>query len=120
MGRGRDLTSNERTVVAMNIKRFWNYETKQINHGKVKDIMKLCAASGVTCGKTVVKDISREMKLQEEFNNTLFVETGQVSGLDFSPNRKGKCGRLSKLTDAVKENYRSIIQRYVGGTRNRF
>jgi hypothetical protein len=71
----------------------------------------LCAASGVTCGKTGVKDISREMKLQEEFNNTLYVETGQVSGLDFSPNRKGKCGRLSKLTDAVKENYRSIISK---------
>ena len=29
MGRGRDLTSNERTIVAMNIKRFWNYERGQ-------------------------------------------------------------------------------------------
>ena len=59
----------------MNIKRFWNYEKKQINHGKVKEIMKLSAASGVPVGKTVVGDIAREMKLQEEINNTLFVET---------------------------------------------
>ena len=36
----------------MNIKRFWNYEKKQINHGKVKEIMKLSAASGVPVGKT--------------------------------------------------------------------
>ena len=69
MGRGRDLTSSERTVVAMSIKRFWNYEKKQVNHGKVKEIMKLSAASGVPAGKTVVGDIAREMKLQEELNN---------------------------------------------------
>ena len=41
MGRGRDLTANERAAVAMNIKRFWNYDKKQTNHGKVKEIMKL-------------------------------------------------------------------------------
>jgi hypothetical protein len=92
MGRGRDLTANERAAVAMNIKRFWNYDKKQINHGKVKEIMKLSTASGVTCGKTVVKDIAREMKLQEEFNKQLFSETGHVSGLDFSPNfRRHRC-----------------------------
>ena len=51
--------ANERAVVAMNIKRFWNYDKKQINHGKVKEIMKLSTASGVTCGKTVVNDIAR-------------------------------------------------------------
>ena len=41
MGRGRDLTSNERTIVGMNIKRFWNYDKKQINHGKIKDIINI-------------------------------------------------------------------------------
>ena len=66
MGRGRDLTSNERTIVGMNVKRFWNYDKKQINHGKIKDIMKLCAASGVTCGKTVVQDISRGKRRRRE------------------------------------------------------
>ena len=66
MGRGRDLTSNERTIVGMNIKRFSNYDKKQINHGKIKDIMKLCAASGVTCGKTVVQDISRGKRRRRE------------------------------------------------------
>ena len=49
MGRGRDLTSNERTIVAMNIKRFWNLEKKQIMHGKVFEIRKLSAQSGVPC-----------------------------------------------------------------------
>jgi hypothetical protein len=52
--------------------------------------MKLLATSGVTCGKTFVKDISQEMRRHEEFNNTIFVVTGQVSRLDFSPNRKFK------------------------------
>jgi hypothetical protein len=47
MGRGRDLTSNESTIVAMNIRRFWNYEKKLINHGKVKDIIKVVC--GIRC-----------------------------------------------------------------------
>jgi hypothetical protein len=48
----------------------------------------MCATSGVSCGKTFE---TREMKRYEEFNNTIFVQTGRISGLDFSPNRKFKC-----------------------------
>jgi hypothetical protein len=88
MGRGGDLTSNERTtIVGMNKTRFKNYDKKQINRGNIKAIMKLRATSGVTCGKAFVKVISQEMKRHEEFNNTIFVVTGQVSRLDFSPNK---------------------------------
>jgi hypothetical protein len=43
------------------------------------------------------------MKLQEQKNDEVFAETGQVSGLDFTPNKKEKCGRPSKLTEEVKE-----------------
>ena len=69
MGRGGDLTSNERTtIVGMNITRFKNYGKKQINRGNIKVIMKLRSTSGGTCGKTFVQDISQEMKCHEEFN----------------------------------------------------
>ena len=35
MGKGRDLTTPERAIVHSKIKQFWNYEKKQIMHGKV-------------------------------------------------------------------------------------
>jgi len=52
------------------------------------------------------------MKAQELASDQIFEETGEVAGLDFTSNRVGKCGRLSQLTDAVKEVYREIISRY--------
>ena len=112
MGRGRDLTTTERAMVHSKIKIFWDYENKKIKHGKVFEIRKLCAQSGVPCSGITVKRIAGEMKLQEQKNDEVFAENGQVSGLDFTPNRKGNCGRISKLTEEVKEAYRNIIQRY--------
>ena len=112
MGKGRDLTTQERAVVHTKIKQFWNYEKKQIMHGKVLEIRKLSAESGVPCSERTVKRIAGEMKLQEQMNYEVYAETGQVGGLDFTPNKKGKCGRISKLTEVVKEAYRTIIQRY--------
>ena len=52
------------------------------------------------------------MKAQELESDQIFEETGEVAGLDFTSNRVGQCGRISQLTDAVKEVYREIISRY--------
>jgi hypothetical protein len=112
MGRGRDLTTMERAMVHSKIKIFWDYENKKIKHGKVFEIRKLSAQSGVPCSGITVKRIAQEMKLQEQKNDEVFAENGQVSGLDFTPNRKGNCGRKTLLTEEVKEAYRTIIQRY--------
>ena len=103
MGKGKDLSGEERAIVHSKIKQFWNYDKKQIMHGKVFEIRKLSAQSGVPCSAITVKRIAGEMKLQEQVNDLIFAETGQVSGLDFTPNKKGKCGRISKLTEEVKE-----------------
>ena len=112
MGRGRDLTTTERAMVHSKIKIFWDYENKKIKHGKVFEIRKLSAQSGVPCSQRTIERIAGEMKLQEQKNDEVFAETGQVSGLDFTPNRKGNCGRKTLLTDEVKEAYRCIIPRY--------
>ena len=40
------------------------------------------------------------------------METGEVAGMSFESNRKGTCGRTSKLTEPVKEAYRKIIEKY--------
>ena len=66
MGKGRDLTTQERAVVHTKIKHFWNYEKKQIMHGKVLEIRKLSAEFGVPCSESTVKRIAGEMKLQEQ------------------------------------------------------
>ena len=118
MGKGRDLSASERAIVHSKIKQFWNYEKKQIMHGKVFEIRKLSAQSGVPCSDRTVKRLAGEMKLQEQKNDEVFAENGQVSGLDFTPNRKGNCGRKTLLTEEVKEAYRSIIRRYAHSYRS--
>jgi hypothetical protein len=54
MGKGRDLTASERAIVHSKIKHFWSYEKKQIKHGKIFEIRKLSAQSGVPCSEMVV------------------------------------------------------------------
>ena len=109
MGKGRDLTKNERTIVGLKIKDFWNKDKNQIQHGAIVKIINECAASGVTCCKTTIKSIAQEMRNQQHLNDLVFQETGQVSGISFSPNKKGKVGRITKLTAEVKEAYRAIV-----------
>ena len=62
MGKGRDLTTSERAIVHSKIKQFWNYEKKQIMQGKVFEIRKLSAQSGVSCIAITVKRIAGEIK----------------------------------------------------------
>jgi hypothetical protein len=53
------------------------------------------------------------MKAQKEHAEKVFQETGEVTGMDFSGNRKGSgCGTPDKLTEEVKEAYREIVGRY--------
>jgi hypothetical protein len=68
MGKGRDLTASEREIVHSKIKQFWSYEKKQIKHGKIFEIRKLSAQSGVPCSDKTVRRIASEMKLQEQRN----------------------------------------------------
>jgi len=47
MGRGRDLTSEERVIVHSKIKHHWDFEQKKIKHGGVLKIRALCDKAGV-------------------------------------------------------------------------
>ena len=112
MPRGPDLSPNEVAMVHSKIKQFWDYEKAQIKHGGMKQIRKACKASGIPISQRTVNRIAAEMKAQEIESDQIFEETGEIAGLDFTSNRVGKCGRLSQLTDAVKEVYREIISSY--------
>ena len=72
MGKGRDLTASGRAIVHSKIKQFWNYEKEQIQYGKIIEIRKLSAQSGVPCSKGTVMRIAGEMKLQEQVNDLIF------------------------------------------------
>ena len=109
MPRGPDLSQKEVAMVHSKIKQFWDYDKARIIDGGIKEIRKSCKASGVPISERTVKRIAAEMKAQELASDQIFEETGEVAGLDFTSNRVGKCGRLSQLTDAVKEVYREII-----------
>jgi len=112
MPRGPDLSPKEVAMVHSKIKQFWDYDKARIIDGGIKEIRKSCKASGIPISRATVCRIAAEMKAQELASDQIFEETGEVAGLDFTSNRVGKCGRLSQLTDAVKEVYREIISRY--------
>ena len=112
MGRGGDLTSQERAFVHNKIMQNWDSEKRQIKVGGREKIIKACIKGGVRVAATTVKRIAREAKRQEEESENHFLNTGEFKGMDHSACRKGKCGRISKLTEPVKEVYRDIISRY--------
>ena len=112
MGRGGDLTSQERAFVHNKIMQNWDSEKRQIKVGGREKIIKACIKGGVRVAATTVKRIAREAKRQEEESENHFLNTGEFKGMDHSACRKGKRGRISKLTEPVKEVYRDIISRY--------
>ena len=71
MGKGKDSSGEERAIAHWKVKQFWNYDKKQIMHGKVFEIRKLSAQSGVPCSAITVKYITREMKFQEQMNDLI-------------------------------------------------
>ena len=106
MGRGPDLTGVERAIIHAKILANWDSEKNRIKHGKIYEIQKLCANCGIRVSKGSVMRLAGEMKAQEEHAEKVFQETDEVTGMDFSGNRKGSgCGTPDKLTEEVKEAY---------------
>ena len=56
MGRGKDLTMNERTCIHSLIKKRWNYEMHQFKHGGRSLTIKECERYGMRlCERTLVR-----------------------------------------------------------------
>ncbi len=113
MGRGPDLTGVERAIIHAKILANWDSENNRIKHGGVSEIQKLCAKSGIRVSKSSVKRVTVEMKAQEKHAEAVFQETGEVTGMDFSGNRKGSgCGRHSSTdTSNADHNAASKLSR---------
>ena len=109
MGRGGDLTCQERSFVLSKVMQNWNSELRQIKAGGRIKILKACVKGGVRVCERTINNIAREAKLQEEESERHFLKTGKFKGMDLGACRVGKCGRKSKLTDPVKEVYREIV-----------
>ena len=112
MGRGKDLTNNERATVHTLMKKNWNYEQNQFKHRGRSLTLKECEMYGVRLSEQSLKRYAAEMKAQEAFSKKEWKDNGRMAGHDFSLNRKGRCGRPTLLTDELKDSYRKIIERY--------
>ena len=71
--------------------------------------MKACIKGDVRVFEATVNRIAREAEGQEEESEKHFLDTGEVKGMNHGTSRKGKCGRMDKLTEQVKQVYREII-----------
>ena len=67
MGRGKDLTNNERATVHTLMKKNWNYEQNQFKHRGRSLTLKECEMYGARLSEQSLKRYAAEMKAQEEF-----------------------------------------------------
>ena len=72
MGRGKDLTNNERATVHTLMKKNWNYEQNQFKHKGRSLTLKECETYGVRLSEQSLKRYAAEMKAQEEFDESWF------------------------------------------------
>ena len=112
MGRGKDLTSNERTTVHSLIKKCWSYDLNQFKHKGRLLTRKDCLEYGAQLSEVCIKKYAQEMKAQEAFAKSEWKRNRRVACQNFSANRKGRRGRPSLLTNELKESYRKTIERH--------
>ena len=62
MGRGKDLTNNERATVHTLMKKNWNYEQNQFKHRGRSLTLKECEMYGVRLSEQSLKRYAAEMK----------------------------------------------------------
>ena len=76
------------------MRRFWQIGIQKITELNKERFMKYKSYAQATCGirvsKGSVKRLAGEMKAQEGHAEKIFQETGEVTGMDFSANRKGR------------------------------
>ena len=78
MGRGKDLTNNERTTVHTLMKKNWNYEQNQFKHKGRSLTLKECEMYGVRLSVETLKRYAAEMKAQEAFAKKEWKDNGRV------------------------------------------
>ena len=64
MGRGKDLTNNERTTVHSLMKKNWNYEQNQFKHKGRSLTLKECEMYGVRLSVETLKRYAAEMSTE--------------------------------------------------------
>ena len=90
MGRGGDLTSQERAFVHNKIMQSWDSEKRQIKVGGREKIIKACIKGGARVAEATIKRIAKEAKRQEEESENHFLNTGEFKGMDPTSSAQGK------------------------------
>ena len=108
--KSRNLNDHERTYVCLKIKEFYDHRNGVFLRGGRQEVKKRCDRANIGISIDTIRRYAREMRDQERAATDL--PSGEASGVDLSPNRRGKCGAKTKLTPTLQEGYRKVIERY--------
>ena len=108
--KSRNLNDRERTYVCLKIKEFYDHRNGVFLRGGRQEVKKRCDRANIGISIDTIRRYAREMRDQERAATDL--PSGEASGVDLSPNRRGKCGAKTKLTPTLQEGYRKVIERY--------
>ena len=107
--KSRNLNDHERTYVCLKIKEFYDHRNGVFLRGGRQEVKKRCDRANIGISIDTIRRYAREMRDQERAATDL--PSGEASGVDLSPNRRGKCGAKTKLTPTLQEGYRKVIER---------
>ena len=97
---GKDISPRKRNSIIIKAQGYINQTTGKIVHRGLWALMKDLNDSGLKVGKSTVKRFLTEFRRQSKRNSSIF---------EFPNKRKGRCGRKSKLTQAVKDVYKEGV-----------
>ena len=106
--KSRNLNDHERTYVCLKIKEFYDHRNGVFLRGGRQEVKKRCDRANIGISIDTIRRYAREMRDQERAATDL--PSGEASGVDLSPNRRGKCGAKTKLTPTLQEGYRKVIE----------
>ena len=93
MGRGPDLTAEERALLHSKSREHWDYTRRRIRDGGV-----ICERCGLKVSRRTISRVVTEMNRQERLSDERLKETSDFTGMSYEANRVGAVGRKTKLT----------------------
>ena len=96
MGRGPDLTAEEKALLHSKSREHWDYARGRVRDGGINKIRDSCERCGLKVSRRAVSRVVAEMNRRESLSDKTFKETGDFTGINYEANKVGNVGRRGK------------------------
>ena len=83
MGRGPDLSVEERALLHSKSRKRWDYNRGRVSDGGVIKIQESCMLCGLKTSRRAISRVVTEMSRQEQLSDEKFKETSEFTGVSY-------------------------------------